>query len=178
MRTYCYRMLSTSERYSEAAAVLRGPGDCAIVERQGVQRQLVICCPDGCGETLSINLDPRAGPAWRLYKRDDEWTLFPSIDRPTGCQSHFILWRGRIFWTDEDHERDESHKEVIRNLRGKVLAALENRKQVHFVDLAESLKEIPWDVLAACRRLARRGEIEEGKGLQRGIFWVPEVEIS
>lgn len=178
MRTHSYRILSISERYTEAAATLRAPGDCAIVERQSVQRQLVMCCPDGCGEILSINLDPRSGPAWRLYKRDNEWTLFPSIDRPTGCQSHFILWRGRIFWTDEDHERDEDDKGAIRSIAGKVLAALEQTGRIHFVDLAESLGEIPWDVLAACRRLARRGEIEEGKGAQRGVFCLPDTDGS
>jgi hypothetical protein len=45
----------------DAASNAAKPGDCAVVERAGVRRQLVVCCPNGCGDLLSINFDPRSG---------------------------------------------------------------------------------------------------------------------
>jgi hypothetical protein len=100
MRPTTFKMLGIVARYSEAATLLKKPGDCAVVERKGTLRQIVISCPDGCGETLSINLDPRSGAAWRLYQRRGRWSLFPSIDRTSGCRSHFLLWGGHIAWRD------------------------------------------------------------------------------
>lgn len=41
---------------------------------------------------------------------------------------------------------------------------------VPFVDIADSLGEIPWDVLDACRYLVRVGFLIEGLGKQRGMF--------
>ncbi len=102
MRASRYTMCGQVERYGEAAARLAKPGDCALVARGGVQRQLIMKCPDGCGETLSVNLDARSGKAWRIYERRGRWSLFPSIDRPTGCQSHFVLWHGHVLWCDFD----------------------------------------------------------------------------
>jgi hypothetical protein len=47
-----------------------------------------------------VNLDPRAGPAWKLYDREDSLTLFPSVWRESGCEAHFILWRNRLIRCD------------------------------------------------------------------------------
>lgn len=158
-------------RYSEAAALLNAPGDCAIVEREGMPRQIVVACPDGCGEKLSINLDPRSGPAWRLYKRRGQWSLFPSIDKTAGCRSHFILWSGRIFWCDFDGSGSEPEWPPM--LADRVLDSLRRRAPARFVAIAEGLDENPWDVLAACRHLARRGLVLEGKDENRGSFGLP-----
>src|SRR5580658_7577622 len=91
MRASTYNVLGTAAYHGEAAERLKTPGDCVIVGRGGVTRQLVMKCPDGCGEIVSVNLDRRSGPAWRLYDRGGTFSLFPSIDKPSGCQSHFIL---------------------------------------------------------------------------------------
>lgn len=168
MRALRYSVLSASPRYSEAAAQLRHSGDCVVVERGGLRRQLVLQCPDGCGEVLSINLDPRSGPAWRLYHRRGHWSLFPSIDKPSGCLSHFILWSGRVLWCDgegEDHE-----PELDPRLGERVMQILQGSNPVGFVELADRLDEVPWDVLSACRHLARGRVIEEQPGEPRGIF--------
>jgi Family of unknown function (DUF6527) len=68
-----------------------------IVEREGVMRQPVVQCPDGCGEILSVNLDRHSGLAWRLHNRRGSWSLYLSIDKPTGCESHFILSYGKSY---------------------------------------------------------------------------------
>ncbi|MGH6810785.1 MAG: DUF6527 family protein [Methylocella sp.] len=171
MKALSYKILTTVARYAEAAASIGNPGDCAIVERGGVHRQLVMRCPDGCGEILSVNLDGRSGPAWRLYKKRGVWSLFPSIDRPSGCLSHFILWHGRVLWCSA-LDGDEGGDQLIEINSEQILAILCDGRSASFVQIADKLDELPWDVLTVCRSLARRGILEEGTGKQRGIFSV------
>ena len=167
MKASRYNIVSVAARYAEALARLKNIGDCAVVERGGIQRQLVLQCPDGCGDILSINLDPRSGPAWRLYNRRGEWSLFPSIDRPTGCLSHFILWRHRILWCDGgEGDAPAMHADLGEH----VLATLASGAPIDFVEIADALDEVPWDVLSVCRHLVKRGLLEEQEGERRGVF--------
>jgi Family of unknown function (DUF6527) len=158
-RATAYTILGTVLYHSEAAERVRTPGDCVIVERGGVQRQLVMKCPDGCGEIISVNLDRRSGPAWRLYYRRGKWSLFPSIDKPSGCESHFILAHGRIIWSYSDWY-DDSISERLDEVRH----SLTHDRMTSFVEIADRFDAIPWDVLTACRALVRRGLAEEGTG--------------
>jgi Family of unknown function (DUF6527) len=63
----------------------------AVVLR-GVPRWLVMQCPCGCGELLSINLDARGGKAWRLISAGKKISLIPSVWRTEGCETHFVFW--------------------------------------------------------------------------------------
>jgi hypothetical protein len=167
MKATSYRVLSAACHYAEAASLVVNPGDCSVVDRGGVKRQLVIRCPDGCGEVLSINLDSRSGPAWSLYQKRGTWSLYPSIDRPNGCLSHFILWRGRILWCDGSDDDDEAPDS---NLISRIKDLFETRESAHYSDLSRELDEIPWEVLAACRSLVNEGRLHEGEKKQRGNF--------
>jgi len=149
----------------EAATSLRAPGDTALVHR-GVARMLLMNCPCGCGDALVINLDSRAGPAWRLYRRGDKISLFPSYWRDTKCESHFILWRNRIYWCDWDDESIWTSPSAIEEL---VLRELPE----HFINyeaLAERLQEDPWDVLQACHVLVRKGNAVMNFPRRKGEF--------
>lgn len=168
IRAASYTVLGPVQRYSNAAVQLHDSGDCVVVERGGVRRQLVLQCPDGCGEVLSINLDPRSGPAWRLYDRRGHWSLFPSIDKSSGCLSHFILWRGRVLWCDG--RGDGAEPAIFPDLGDRVIEVLRGRAAVGFVEIAERLDEVPWDVLGVCRHLVRVGLLAEEPGEPRGIF--------
>jgi hypothetical protein len=176
MKFSTYKVLATVRRYAEAAVCVGNPGDCAIVERGGVRRQLVMRCPDGCGEILSVNLDARSGPAWRLYKKHGFWSLFPSIDKASGCHSHFILWNGRILWSSVEDENEPEQPAEIGSAR--IFDALRDGRSASFVQLAEELDEVPWDVLAACQSLARQNVLEEGTEERRGIFFVKKSDSS
>ena len=173
MKARTYQVVTVVERYSEAVDRVPAAGDCAVVKRGSRYRQLVMRCPDGCGEVLSINLDPRTGPAWRAYRRADQWTVYPSIDKPSGCKSHFILVRGRILWCDWDDERDADVPGD--DLSDRVLPLL-SAIRTSFVELADQLDEIPWDVLRACRCLVHSGKAVEGRLLDRGTFWLPPTD--
>ena len=152
------------EHRHEADERLRAPGE-AVVVRRGVDRSLTMLCPDGCGETLTINLDRRTGPAWRLYTDGQGVSLFPSVWRNTGCCSHFIVWRSHIYWCDWGEELQSMDEEFEARVLSKLTAALQPYSQI-----AQALDVVPWAVLSACQRLQRRGLVREGVADQRGWF--------
>jgi Family of unknown function (DUF6527) len=166
MRALTYTIRGTAARHSEAVELLKEPGDCAIVERGGVQRLLVMKCPDGCGEIISVNLDRRSGPAWRLYPRRGVWSLYPSIDKPSGCESHFILSHGKIIWTGSDWYIDDSILEKLDDIK----RYLAGRTMTSYTEIADHLDALPWDILLGCRLLVRRGLATEGEKRLRGHF--------
>jgi len=157
---------------SEASNHLKSPGDAVLVTR-GVPRLLLLVCPCGCGEQLPINLDDRAGPAWRLYHgRNESLTLYPSVWRESGCESHFIIWRDQIllFGHNEDDFDDSSLGDEGLPTSEAVLEQIPLGETISFFDVAEALNAVPWDVLRICRKLARAGKVREGSGKQRGHF--------
>lgn len=146
------RETGTFSNNEEATASLMSAGDAALVVR-GVPRMLLMRCPCGCGDTLVLNLDRRAGPAWRLYERGPSLTIYPSYWRDTKCESHFILWNSRIFWCDwKDHD---DIWEKSNDIEERVLTAMPLEFISH-EDLADLIQEIPWDVLQACHSLVRK----------------------
>lgn len=152
----------------EGEALLRRPGDAVLVNR-GVLRSILIACPDGCGQTLAVNLDPRAGPAWKIYRNPDSITLYPSVWRDGGCGSHFIVWRNHIIWCDRfaAGNREPAHD---RALEERVLRALDPNVLRAASDVAAQLDEIPWDVSRAARILVSRGLAIAGTGRQTDMF--------
>lgn len=152
--------LGTVTRFSEAIAKLQRPGDCVLVVR-GVPRSLVMTCPDGCGETLTVNLDRRVGPAWRRFERHGDVTVYPSVWREDGCRAHFIIWKNRILWCgpSDDYGIDAPDRSLLET----VYASLSQKEYVHYESLADRLDMIPWEVLWACKSLARQGCAAQGK---------------
>lgn len=164
-KAHSISFLGTVERYADAIAKLRSPGDYVLVVR-GVPRTIVMSCPDGCGETLTINLDRRTGPAWRKYEHDGRLSIYPSIWKDTGCRAHFIVWRNRILWCGL---RDESRLSLLDEGHvANVLKHLPTKNFVHFESIAEELHAIPWEIYWACKELVIRGCAIEGK--QKGTF--------
>jgi hypothetical protein len=156
----------------EADAVMERPGDFVLVSR-GVLRSFVMRCPDGCGDTLTINLDPRMDKAWRFYRKRKQISVFPSVWRDTGCGSHFIIWNHNIVWCDDEWGDRDVIVDEEENLRARVLPLCTDDWQ-HFTQLAERLDEVPWDVNRACSYLARRmGALMEGFDKLRGFFKLP-----
>lgn len=164
---------TVANRYA-ADSLLERPGDFVLVHR-GIPRSCVLLCPDGCGDKLTINLDPRTDKAWRFYRKRNQVSVFPSVWRDTGCMSHFILWNHSIVWCDDDDaDRDVTVEDEL-TLRQRVLSLCTHEWQ-HFTELAERLDEVPWDVHRACRDLAlRQHALLEGVNKLRGSFKLPET---
>lgn len=162
------RLKGVVTTHSEAVAKISEPGDVAVVKR-GTLRSVVMRCPDGCGDAITLNLDPRTDKAWRLYQSRRGLTLFPSVWRDTGCKSHFILWDDVLYWVDV-YEIDEEALPEESELEERVWGVLKPDVLTDFVVLADSLGEIPWAVLEACRRLVKSGRVVAGDGLLRTSF--------
>lgn len=160
------------ESRADAAGQLVSAGDAVLIER-GTPRWLLLKCPCGCGDEIPINLDVRAGKAWRIYRNGkDGTTLYPSVWRDTGCGSHFILWRDRILLFGQGGEDVPSRNPSpeIAALVDIVRAKWPQTGFLAFADASDALGEVPWDVLDACRVLVRSGVLVEGSGNQRGKF--------
>lgn len=151
-RAHVVRWRGEGRHHGEAVRLLERPGDAAIVVR-GQPRWLLLSCPCGCAESISLNLDPRTGPAWRLYRRIQRLTVYPSVWRPTGCESHFIIWDDRISWVDDHTDHVSPDADLLQAVRKELSAELRS-----YVDLADRLDAVPWDVLRACRHLVKTGE--------------------
>lgn len=157
---------------SKAYDLLFKAADYVIVER-GHPLLIVMRCPCGCGDDLLINLDKRAGPAWRFYQRKSGNSLYPSYWRSSECRSHFIIWNDRIYWCsigdgDEDDE-DEEYRSIDDDVEHLVLETL-TEQYVHYIDIADECGLIPWECLQACRQLESRGLCQGGRNDQRGCF--------
>jgi hypothetical protein len=155
--------------HHEAMAIVRDPGDVAIVKR-GILRSAVMRCPDGCGKAITLNLDPRTDKAWRLYKSKKGLTLFPSVWRDTGCQSHFVLWNDVISWVDVFEVEEEEESQEKRRLEERVWSLLKPDAFTDFVQVADALEEIPWAVLDVCRRLVKDKRAIAGTGSSKTFF--------
>jgi hypothetical protein len=168
VRAQRIRDRGTVSHRHEADGRLERAGDCVLVER-GVPRSLVIQCPDGCGDVLTINLDRRTAKAWRFFRRRNQASLFPSVWRDTGCGSHFIIWNHTIIWCDR-MERPQVIVEGESVLTQRVLTIV-GRDWREYTDIAEALDEVPWDVLHVCRRLTGgKGHLVEGAKQLEGHF--------
>ena len=130
----------------------------AILVIRGIPRWLVLGCPDGCGETLPINLDSRSGQAWRFVEKRGRIALYPSVWRDTGCHSHFVIWGSKIWLFGSTDEIDASEERSLCELEPTVLALLRaHPSSYRSVDsLAEELEVSPWHIWSVCRALQRR----------------------
>jgi hypothetical protein len=161
-----------------AAELLQAPGDVVLVTR-GKPRWFLMRCPCGCGEDIPVNIDPRAGKAWRLYRgNDSQLTLFPSVWRDTGCGSHFVVWRDRILMFGPKRSWGVSPREEIdiATLSKRVFDTWPQGQLVSYVQVADTLQEIPWDVLEICKDLVKAGVLVEGDDDRRGHFQIAPLE--
>lgn len=158
------------ESRSEVGDLLVRPGDSVLIQR-GQPRWLILKCPCGCGDEIPVNLDPRAGKAWRIYfDKYRGLTVFPSVWRDSGCQSHFIIWRDQIvLFSGESAWESPSNSEFL-GLVERIKRAWPQTGWVSYVQVADLLQEIPWDVLDAARHLVRAGQLQEGRGAERQHF--------
>lgn len=159
-------LVGEAEYRGDAEALLVKPGDTAFVHR-GLLRSAIMACPDGCGETLVINLDPRAAKAWRLDQRGEGPTFFPSVWKANGCKSHFIVWRGYILWCDR-FDKGNIEPAYDTSLEELVLKSLNESHAKTGEQIANEIDEIVYDVDRAARNLTRKGLVST---LKLGDGW-------
>jgi hypothetical protein len=151
----------------EARPLMVTAGDTVIVQR-GVLRSLIMRCPCGCGDDLVVNLDRRAGPAWKIYLRKEKLSLFPSYWRDSACESHFILWQNRLYWCGRYDDTEDNYRDPA--LEAEILTKVESVDFIYYDTMADEIDAIPWEVLWCCRGMVNRGILEEKHGKERGWF--------
>lgn len=74
-------------------------GDLVLVEDAGVKKWVCLRCPGGCGQAISLSLNPDRRPRWTF--KVDFWarpSVEPSVHQRNACGCHFWIRRGRIDW--------------------------------------------------------------------------------
>jgi hypothetical protein len=119
---------------------------------------MVMKCPDGCGETLTINLDARSGKAWRAQIRRNKLTVYPSVWRQEGCKAHFIIWRDTLIWCDFGVDAPKIEDASIELVRRHLVSR--RGEFIHYEEIAEKLGLDPWEALWACQILRQQGQAD------------------
>jgi hypothetical protein len=94
-RDVAYDRIVRASNQAEAAQELK-PGVLVVVMPGNLAKSIKFLCPCGCGNTVSVNLLPQSGKAWRAQSEPGRGlSLWPSVWLDVGCCSHFILRRNR-----------------------------------------------------------------------------------
>jgi hypothetical protein len=81
--------------------------DIYVVTRSGSHRWLLLMCPCGCGDRLSVNLMQTVSPHWRLTLKRGKASLSPSLwVTHEKCGSHFWLLNNGVYWCPRYREFD------------------------------------------------------------------------
>ena len=98
-----YKRLSSDFRGIQSTTVNDPPetviaGRLYLIGDPGQWWLAILRCPCGCGADIQLPMSMGADPCWRVSGSNDKPSLWPSINRTTGCRSHFFLRRGKIEW--------------------------------------------------------------------------------
>ncbi len=91
-KDFRYLRVVRVETQTEGMEASRDHRVLALVTSVKKPKWLLFTCPCGCGELLRISLSRAIRPTWRIrLGRDGKVSLYPSIDRDSGCRAHFFL---------------------------------------------------------------------------------------
>jgi Family of unknown function (DUF6527) len=69
-------------------------GKLYLVGGKGSYWQAVLKCPCGCSAPIQLAMSQGARPCWKVSGSMERPTRHPSVNRTSGCRSHFILRNG------------------------------------------------------------------------------------
>ena len=70
-----------------------------VVAKNSIGKWAMFQCPCGCGEVITLSLQPAHKTRWALEINPSGRANFhPSVWRNIGCKSHFWLKDGRVYW--------------------------------------------------------------------------------
>ncbi|WP_417728439.1 DUF6527 family protein [Roseovarius sp.] len=75
------------------------PETLAVVESGNVKKWACLRCPGGCGEVITLSLNPNQRPRWGIS--EDFWsrpTVHPSVHQTNECGCHFWIKKGQVNW--------------------------------------------------------------------------------
>ncbi|MEQ9040227.1 MAG: DUF6527 family protein [Silicimonas sp.] len=75
------------------------PETLTVVESGNVKKWACLRCPGGCGEVITLSLNPNQRPRWDIS--EDFWsrpTVHPSVHQKNECGCHFWIKKGQVNW--------------------------------------------------------------------------------
>ncbi len=83
-----------------------GAADALLVRSGMRQKWLRFACPDGCGETIMLDLSPKRSPHWTVEGHaSGAISVYPSVVNGR-CGAHFLVRSNRIVWLASRKSRD------------------------------------------------------------------------
>ncbi|WP_420467190.1 DUF6527 family protein [Panacagrimonas sp.] len=107
MRLLRFDLLSRTRAVYPDLATL-STREVVLVEDAGIRKWACLRCPGGCGQTISLSLNPARRPRWSFMS--DFWTrpsIEPSVHQQNACGCHFWIRNGRIDWCKDGRPRSE-----------------------------------------------------------------------
>jgi hypothetical protein len=95
------------------------PGKLVLVADNGMQKWACFPCPGGCGQSISLSLNPSRRPRWSIVT--DFWfrpTISPSIHQQNACGCHFWIEKGQIEWCPGGRPTRMSDKYQLPKVQG------------------------------------------------------------
>jgi Family of unknown function (DUF6527) len=74
------------------------PSELVLVRANGKDRWVLLRCPCGCNDVVTLSVQQVHQPHWKLSGVEKRPTLHPSIWRTEGCRSHFLVREGKVIW--------------------------------------------------------------------------------
>jgi hypothetical protein len=94
--------------YVEDQPDLLEPKTIYAVGADGHLWHLAFACPCGCGTPVALNLLPDDEPRWSFEDDGGTPTIVPSVERRTGCRSHYFITRGQVRWVGSRREYEST----------------------------------------------------------------------
>lgn len=105
-----YDLLSrTRAEYPDPATL--PAGEVVLVEDAGVRKWACLRCPGGCGQPISLSLNPTRRPRWQFLA--DFWTrpsIEPSVHQRNDCGCHFWIRKGQIDWCKDGLPKSRTYQ--------------------------------------------------------------------
>lgn len=96
-RNVCYKTIRYVESTLQENSIR--PDEFVIVDYKGKLYWALFECPCGCHEVITLPLKKEQNPNWTFNTSENRRpTLYPSVWRNKGCQSHFWVKDGIVKW--------------------------------------------------------------------------------
>ncbi|KPB00672.1 DUF6527 family protein [Ahrensia marina] len=83
-----------------------------LVQSGSIKKWACLTCPGGCGERISLSVNPDHRPRWRVVT--DFWkrpTLHPSVHQQNECGCHFWVKKGQVQWCRGGRPKPQKRKD-------------------------------------------------------------------
>lgn len=85
------------DRYPDTDSI--HPNELVVVGEANAWKWMIMRCPCGCRDLISLPAAPSRFPRWRIRRgRYGSVSLSPSIWRTEGCFSHFFVIDSTVYW--------------------------------------------------------------------------------